>query len=201
MGASEGLRLRLGRAQIAARLEEVGRAVTADYAGEELVVVGVAPEGVLLLADLVRHVDLPLEVDFLAVRPLEDHSPSGHPVALSKDLEVAVAGRHVLLVDGLVDSGRTVRHLTGVIAQRAPTSVRVAALLDRPQARREAIELVFRGFEIGREIVAGYGISWRDAFRGCPDVWEVADPAAVGTDPWGALARAQRSIEGPAGRT
>lgn len=185
---SPPLRLRIRRAEIAARVAELGVEITAAYAGRRLVLVAVAPGGVLFLADLVRAVDLPVVVDFLAVRPLDERSPSGHPVALAKDLELEVAGSDVLIVDDLVDSGRTVHHLTGVIAERRPRSVRVVALLDRPQARRVSVDLAFRGFEIGSETVAGYGIPFAGWFRNCPDVWEVIDARAVTADPMAALA-------------
>lgn len=188
------LRRRFTRAEIGARAAEIGSAITAAHRGRQLVLVCITPGGVLFLADLVRSIRLPVVVDFLAVRPLDPGNPTGHPVALVKDLEVDINDRDVLLVDDLVDSGRTVGYLARTLLTRDPRSVRVVALLDRPAARRVTVDLAYAAFEIGPETVAGCGIAYAGWFRGCPDVWEITDPRTVASDPLAALAWAARDV-------
>jgi hypoxanthine phosphoribosyltransferase len=192
------LRLRWDRATIAARVAELGARITAAYAGRDLLMVTVLKGGAVFLADLVRAVDADVDVDFLAVRLL--HSGTSGSVGISKDLEVDIAGRDVLLVEDVIRSGLTMSHLVRTLAARDPASVRVCTLLDGVDRRRVSLPVDHVGFEVGSELLVGYGLDLDGWFRNCPDLWEVVDERAVRASPLAALARI-RSIEGASPRT
>lgn len=187
----EPLRLRWDRTAIAERVRRLGADIGARYRGRRPVLVAVLNGATVFLADLVRAVptDVSLEVDFLAVRPVDPRSrAASQAVGLTKDLEIDIAGRDVLVVEDVVNSGLTLRYLLRTLGARDPRSLRVCVLLDRPEQRLTELPLDYVGFAVGSERLLGYGLDLGGWFRSCPDLWEVLDERAVRADPAAALA-------------
>lgn len=182
-------------AAISERVAELGSEVAARHpeargGGPPPVLVTVLKGGVTFLADLVRAMPLPVEVDFLAVRPMDPGARSAsQQVGLAKDIEVDIAGRDVLLVEDVVGSGLTLSYLSRMLATRDPATLRACVLLDRPGQRVASLPLDHVGFTIGPERLVGYGLDLGGWFRSCPDLWEVLDERAVMADPSRALAQ------------
>mgnify|MGYP001043110267 CR=1 FL=1 len=194
----EPLRLRWDRAAIADRVAELGAEIGERYRGRRPVIVAVLNGATVFLADLVRAlpIDVSVEIDFLAVRPVDLRGrTTSQIVGLTKDLEIDIAGRDVLVVEDVVNSGLTLRYLLRTLGARDPRSLRVCVLLDRPRERVASLPIDHVGFEVGPERLVGYGLDLEGWFRNCPDLWEVVDERAVRADPAAALAltRAVRS--------
>jgi hypoxanthine phosphoribosyltransferase len=186
------LRLAWRREVIEARVRSLGEEIAERYSGRELVLVGVLKGAAVFLADLVRATPLPLQLDFLALRPLDPRSRLPGPPALSKDLELDIAGRPVLLVEDIVDTGVTLAQVLRLLAARDPASLRVCTLLDRPSNRVARIPVDHVGFTVGSAPLVGYGIDLAGGFRNCPDLWEVRDLQAVLAQPRAALTQTRR---------
>ena len=152
------------------RLKELGEAITRDYRGKDLVMVGVLKGAFVFLADLVREVDLPLEVDFVAVSSYGHDTVTSGVVRIIRDLDLDISGRHVLLVEDIVDTGLTLRYLVDLLRAREPASLEVCALLNKPAARKVEVEVKYCGFEIPPLFVVGYGLDWAERYRHLPYV-------------------------------
>ncbi len=152
------------------RLRELGEAITRDYRGKDLVMVGVLKGAFVFLADLVREVDLPLEVDFVAVSSYGADTVTSGVVRIIKDVDLDISGRHVLLVEDIVDTGLTLRYLMDLLRAREPASLEVCALLNKPAARKVEVEVKYCGFEIPPLFVVGYGLDCAERFRHLPYV-------------------------------
>jgi hypoxanthine phosphoribosyltransferase len=152
------------------RLKELGEAITRDYKGKDLVMVGVLKGAFVFLADLVREVDLPLEVDFVAVSSYGHDTVTSGVVRIIRDLDLDISGRHVLLVEDIVDTGLTLRYLVDLLRAREPASLEVCALLNKPAARKVEVEVKYCGFEIPPLFVVGYGLDWAERYRHLPYV-------------------------------
>ncbi len=202
-GANPPLVLGWSRAQIAARVGELAEKIGSDYGSRQLLAVALLKGGTVFLADLVRAMDRPVEVDFLAVRALGRHrSADAQPVALNKDLDVDIGGRDVLLVADVADSGVTLAYLLRALATRRPASLATAVLLDRRARRVTALNPRYVAFTVGPELYVGYGLDLHGSFRNCPDLWRVVDEGAVRANPVAALAitaTARDDASAPAG--
>jgi hypoxanthine phosphoribosyltransferase len=153
---------------IARRVEEMGRQITRDYAGEELVVVPVLKGSFLFAADLVRHIDLPLCVDFLGLRSYDDGTESTGVVQITSDLTRPVEGKHVMVVEDIVDTGLTMAYLFDNLATRHPKSVKLASLLHKPARTRVSVDIDYLGFTIEDVFVVGYGLDYAQKYRNLP---------------------------------
>lgn len=160
------------------RVAELGDDITGAYAGTRPVLVTVLRGGIFFLADLVRRVRLPLEIDFLAITP---YAPDGRARIL-KDLDRDVAGRHVLVVEDIVDTGLTLAYLLQVLAARGPASLRICTLLDRSVRRIAELPLDWVGFEVGDEFLVGYGLDVDERLRNLPAILAVHDRDAAVAD-------------------
>jgi hypoxanthine phosphoribosyltransferase len=156
-------------ADLRARVKALGEAITRDYAGRSLVVVGVLKGSFIFLADLVRAIDLPLVVDFIGISSYQGTQSTG-VVQITSDLGRPVEGKDVLLVEDIVDTGLTMRYLLQNLATRGPASVKVCALLEKPARAQVKIPIDYRGFVIGDEFVVGYGLDWDGRMRNLPFV-------------------------------
>jgi hypoxanthine phosphoribosyltransferase len=185
---------RFDRTAIATRVAELGREIVARSGEQPLVCVGVLPGSILFLADLVRCLPVRVEIDFVSLRPVDPaRAPAPGQNAFTKDLETDIAGRDVLLVDDLLDSGRTMAFLVRTLATRSPASLRVCAFLDRPDRRLANLPVAHTGYTVGDELLIGYGIELDGWFRSCGEIWEVIDPVAIRADPLAALRQMSRS--------
>jgi hypoxanthine phosphoribosyltransferase len=162
-------RVLISQAEIEKRIKQLARRIEADYAGRELMIVPLLTGTVLFLADLIRHLGLPLRLDFMGVSSYGQGTTSGRLV-ITKKLRLDVAGRDVLIVDDILDTGRTLRRITGMMKRLGPRSLRVCVLLDKKARRVEPIEADYVGFEIPDEFVVGYGLDFAEKYRNLPFV-------------------------------
>lgn len=160
--------------EIAARVEELGRRITHDYAGRELVLVTVLRGGVYFLADLCRAIDLPLRVEFMAISA---YGPgvAGGVVRITKDLDDPIAGCAVLVIEDIIDTGLTLNYLLHTLGQRGPASLEVCTLLDKDVRRIVDLPIAYRGFTIPDRFVVGYGLDHRGWLRNLPYVATMRD--------------------------
>lgn len=159
---------------IAARIETLAREIEAEYAGtDKLVVAGLLRGSFVFIADLVRELDLPVEVDFMEVSSYGDAMESSREVRILKDLRAAIEGRDVLLVEDIVDTGHTLSHVTRILATRKPARLRTIALLDKPSRREAPVAADWIGFSIPDEFVVGYGIDFAQRNRNLPYIGKV----------------------------
>lgn len=159
---------------IAARVEALSRQITTHYAGtDKLIVVGLLRGSFVFIADLVREIDLPIEVDFLEASSYGDAMHSSREVRILKDLRGEIAGRDVLVVEDIVDTGFTLSHVIRLLKSREPARLEVCALLDKPTRREVDIRATWTGFEIPDEFVVGYGIDFAQRNRNLPHIGKV----------------------------
>jgi len=159
---------------IAARVEALAREITGHFQGtDKLVVVGLLRGSFVFIADLVREIDLPVEVDFLEASSYGDAMHSSREVRILKDLRGEIAGRDVLLVEDIVDTGFTLHHVIHLLTARAPAQLKVCALLDKPSRREVPVKADWTGFEIPDEFVVGYGIDFAQRNRNLPFIGKV----------------------------
>jgi hypoxanthine phosphoribosyltransferase len=156
--------------ELTARVAELGRQVRADYAGRTPVLVGVLKGAVVFLSDLMRAIEAPCECDFIALSSYGASTRSSGIVELTKDLSMPIDGREVLVVEDIVDTGRTLTYLLRNLETRQPASVRVCALLDKAARREVPVSLDYVGFTIPDEFVVGYGLDYAGLFRNLPYV-------------------------------
>ena len=159
---------------IAARIEELAREITREFGDtDKLVVVGLLRGSFVFIADLVRELNLPVEVDFLEASSYGDGMESSREVRILKDLRSPVEGRDVLVVEDIVDTGFTLSHVLRLLQSRAPRKLRTIALLDKPARREVALKADWTGFEIPDEFVVGYGIDYAQRNRNLPYIGKV----------------------------
>lgn len=159
---------------IAARIEALAREIGAAFAGtDQLVVVGLLRGSFVFIADLVRELDLPVEVDFLEASSYGDGTESTREVRILKDLRCQIEGRDVLVVEDIVDTGFTLSHVMTLLRARGPRRLEVCALLDKPARREVPIRATWTGFEIPDEFVVGYGIDFAQCNRNLPHIGKV----------------------------
>ncbi|GHE00500.1 hypoxanthine phosphoribosyltransferase [Defluviimonas sp. 20V17] len=159
---------------IAARVEALAREITRHFQGtDKLVVVGLLRGSFVFIADLVREIDLPVEVDFLEASSYGDGMESSREVRILKDLRGEVHGRDVLVVEDIVDTGFTLQHVVGLLRSREPARLEVCALLDKPSRREANVRATWTGFEIPDEFVVGYGIDFAQRNRNLPYIGKV----------------------------
>ncbi len=156
--------------QIQAKLAEMGEAITRDYRGKDLLMVGVLKGAFIVMADLARHVQLPVEFDFMAVSSYGSATQTSGVVRILKDLDQEIEGRDVLIVEDIIDSGLTLSYLLRNLRVRQPESVEVAALLLKTGIQRVPIDVRYVGFEIPPDFVIGYGLDFEGKYRNLPYV-------------------------------
>jgi len=152
------------------RVFELGAEITRDYAGRDLLLICVLKGAVFFLSDLMRRIDLPCEVDFMAVASYGDATESSGVVRILKDLDAPIEGRDVLIVEDIVDSGLTLEYLLRNLNARGPASLEVCALLTKPARRKTQIQAKYTGFEIPNRFVIGYGLDHAERHRNLPYV-------------------------------
>lgn len=152
------------------RVRELGQAISSDYEGKEPLLVGIMTGAFLFLADLLRHVTIPCQVDFMAISSYGVATESSGIVRILKDLDQTIEGRHVLIVDDIIDTGLTMDYLLETLKARYPASLRVCALLDKVPRRRREVRIDYRGFEIPDKFVVGYGLDFAGRYRNVPFV-------------------------------
>ncbi len=160
------------------RVSELGDEVSRDYAGRDLLLIGVLKGAVFFMADLMRHLTVPCEVDFMAISSYGASTDSSGVVRILKDLDINIEGRHVLVVEDIIDSGLTLSYLMRNLESREPASLEVCALLTKPGRREIDVPVRYIGFEIPNRFVIGYGLDFAERYRNLPYVG-VLDPELV----------------------
>lgn len=151
--------------RLQARIAQVGAEITRDYQGQELVLLCVLKGSMMFTADLMRHLDVPVVLDFVAVSSYGSATSTSGVVRIQKDVEEKIAGRHVLVVEDIVDSGLTLTYLLEHLRLRGPASLKVCCLLDKPDRRRVPVPVDYLGFEIEDKFVIGYGLDYDEHYR------------------------------------
>ena len=165
---------------IQARIGELGAEISADYAGRDLLLVGVLKGAVFFMADLMRELTVPCEIDFMAISSYGAGVDSSGVVRILKDLDVSIEGRNVLVVEDIIDSGLTLSYLKRTLSARRPASLEICALLTKPERREVEVPVRYTGFEIPNRFVVGYGLDFAERYRNLRYVGVLGDEAAAG---------------------
>ena len=156
--------------EIEAKVEELGQQITNDYEGKNLMLVGILKGAVIFMSDLARSIEIPVEMDFMAVSSYGDSSTSTGVVRLWKDLDSSSEGKELVIIKDRIDTGLTLSYLIDNLKKRGASSVKVCTLLDKPDRRKIEVPVAYRGFIIPDEFVIGYGIDYAQKYRNLPYV-------------------------------
>ena len=154
--------------QLKTRVQEIAREIERDYAGKEIMLISVLRGSFIFMADLCRAIDLPCTLDFMAVSSYGKGTSSSGQVQITKDLSEDISGRHIIVVEDILDSGNTLSYLLQLLQARSPASVRLCTLLDKPSRRTKEVELHYSGFTIPDYFVVGYGLDYAEKYRNLP---------------------------------
>jgi hypoxanthine phosphoribosyltransferase len=160
----------IDEASLQARIAELGEEVSADYAGRDLLLIGVLKGAVFFMADLMRELTVPCEIDFMAISSYGASTDSSGVVRILKDLDINIDGRDVLVVEDIIDSGLTLSYLMRNLEARNPASLEVCALMTKPERREIEVPVRYIGFEIPNRFVVGYGLDFGERYRNLPYV-------------------------------
>ena len=160
----------VSKEEIMAAVERIGKAVTEDFRGESLIVIGILKGAFAFMADLIQAIDLPMEIDFMDVSSYGTSTTSSGEVRILKDLSTTVEGKSVLIVEDIVDTGLTLSYLTKVMESRGVKKVAIATLLTKPSRRERAVNVDYVGYEVADKFVVGYGIDFAEKYRNLPYV-------------------------------
>lgn len=163
-------RVLLPREEIAAAVKKLGKEITRDYAGKRPLVVGILKGAVVFYSDLIREIDLPMDMDFMCVSSYGTATKSTGVVRVKLDLKLDIMNRDVLLVEDIVDSGMTLHYLKEHLASRGAASVKIATLMDKPAGRKVDLKADYFCFTIPNEFVVGYGLDYAESYRNLPDI-------------------------------
>jgi hypoxanthine phosphoribosyltransferase len=162
---------------LSARVAELGAEISSDYAGRDLLLIGVLKGAVFFMADLMRKLTIPCEVDFMAISSYGASTDSSGVVRILKDLDINIEGRHVLVVEDIIDSGLTLSYLMRNLESREPATLEICALLTKPDRREIEVPVRYVGFEIPNRFVIGYGLDFGERYRNLPYVAVLSDDA------------------------
>lgn len=161
------------RAEIAGRVAALAREIDRDYAGRDLLLVGILKGSFLFIADLARAISTPADIDFVRIASYGSEFHSSGIVEIRKDLEMPIRGRHVLIVEDIVDSGYTLETLCNLLLLREPASLRVCTLVDKKSQRATDVTVDYVGFSLDKGFIVGYGLDHDERFRGLPDIYMI----------------------------
>jgi len=170
------LRVLLSAGQIRERIAELGKQITVDYPGETLQLICILKGACFFLADLARAIERDIRVDFMGISSYGKGKTSSGEVRVTKDLDISLEDSHVLVVEDIVDSGVTLNYLIHLLEQRRPKSIRIAALLDKPDRRLRPVHVSYVGFKIPDEFVVGFGLDYAEKYRNLNDICVLEEP-------------------------
>lgn len=153
---------------LAARVAELGAQITRDYADKEILAIGILKGAIVFMADLIRAIDRPVDLDFMAVSSYGERTDSSGIVRILKDLDKSIEGKHVLIVEDIIDSGQTLSYLIRNLRERRPASIQLCTLMNKPERRKVDLSVKYVGFEIPNEFVVGYGLDYAEKYRNLP---------------------------------
>lgn len=154
--------------ELKTRIKELGAEIGREYAGRKPLMIGILKGSVMFFADLLREIEGDLEIDFMAISSYGNGVKSSGEVKMIKDLDHKIEGKDVIIVEDIVDSGYTMKYLTGMLSARNPASIRICTLLDKPSRRETDVRVDYKGFEVGNEFVVGYGLDYAGLYRNVP---------------------------------
>ena len=154
--------------ELQARIAELGSQISKDYEGKELVVLCILKGGVMFMTDLVKHITVPLKMEFMVVSSYGDEYKSSGLVKILKDLDEPIEGKNVLIVEDIIDSGRTLSYLSKLLGERRPESLKICTLLNKEEERVADVAVDYTGFKVGNEFVIGYGLDYKQYYRNLP---------------------------------
>ena len=170
----------LSEETIAAKVKELGAQIAKDYADKNPLIVSVLRGSFVFMADLVRAIDVPCTVDFMSVSSYGGGTTSSGEVKITKDFDVSIEGRHLIIVEDILDSGKTLDYLIDILNQRNPKSIKIATLLDKPERREVNIKPDYSGFVVPDEFVVGYGLDYAEQYRNLPFIGTLRPEAYSG---------------------
>lgn len=156
--------------EIAIKARELGKVLTEEYAGKNPILIGILKGSIPFMAELIKHIDTHIETDYMVVSSYHGGTESSGTVKIIKDLDSSVAGRHILFIEDIIDTGRTLKELRELFALRQPASIKIATLLDKPEGRVVEIEADYSCFTIPNEFVVGFGLDYNENYRNLPYV-------------------------------
>ncbi len=173
-GRIPSMAFRIGEEDIQKRVKELADEINRDYAGKEILLVGVLKGAFIFLADLIRHINVPVKVDFLAVSSYGQQTESTGEVRMVKDLDHPIDGEHVLVVEDILDTGLTLSYIVRLLRDRNPASLKTVVLLDKPEKRRVEFEADYVGFKVPPVFLVGYGLDAYERYRNLPYITELS---------------------------
>jgi hypoxanthine phosphoribosyltransferase len=171
----------ISSADIESKVREIGALISEDYRGEKLLLVGILRGAVVVMSDLMRNINLQCELDFMDISSYGTGTSSSGVVRILKDLEEDITGRHVLIVEDIIDTGLTLSYLRRSLLARKPASLEICSLLSKPSRRRVELDVKYLGFEVPDEFVVGYGLDYAGAYRNLPDICVLKSEVFSGT--------------------
>jgi len=156
--------------EVKLKIKELARKITCDYAGQDILVVGILKGAFIFMADLVREIELPLQLDFMDVSSYGHSTVSSGEVRIMKDLEESIEGKNVLIVEDIIDTGLTLNYISEILKKRGPKSLRICCLLDKPSRRRSSIQPDYTGYAIEDLFVVGWGLDYAERYRNYPAI-------------------------------
>jgi hypoxanthine phosphoribosyltransferase len=173
-----GLEVLISESQIQDRVREMGEQITKDFRGKNLHLIAVLKGACLFLSDLIRHIDLPLTIDFIGISSYGASTKSSGEVKITKDLDKSLLGKDILVVEDIIDTGLTLNYLMNIFQSREVTSMNIAALLDKPDRHEIEVDAKYIGFTIPNHFVVGYGLDFAEKYRNLPFIGVPRDPDA-----------------------
>lgn len=165
---SETIRELISEEKVDKRIRELGEEISRDYAGKQIHLICVLKGGVFFMCELAKRITVPVSMDFMCVGSYGDGTKSSGVVRIAKDLDEAIEGKEVLIVEDIIDSGNTLYYLMDVLQKRKPASLRLCTLLDKPERRVKDVKVDYTGFEIPDEFIVGYGLDYAQKYRNLP---------------------------------
>ncbi len=159
--------------EITRRIKEIGRQISNDYKGKEILLLCVLKGGVMFMTELSKHISIPLKMDFMSVSSYGNEVVSTGVVKILKDLDEPINDKHIIIVEDIIDSGRTLSYLKQLLEGRDPKSIKICTLLDKPQTRKVEVNIDYVGFCIPDEFVVGYGLDYQQKYRNLPYIAKV----------------------------
>lgn len=165
---AERIEVLLTEEEINAKIREIGEQISKDYAGKSVHLIGILKGGSFFLCELAKRISIPVTIDFMSVSSYGDQTISGGEIKIKKDLDEELTGRHVLVIEDIVDTGKTLNCLGALLRDRGAADVKLCALLDKPDRREVAVAVDYIGFQIPDEFVVGYGLDYAQRYRNLP---------------------------------
>jgi len=170
---TDELKVVLTEKQIRERIRQLGQKITEDYRGKSLVVIGILKGAFIFMADLVRKIDIPLEIDFVRLQSYYSKTETSGQISITKDVELPLKDRHVLVVEDIIDTGYTLKYLKEMLNLHQASSIKICCLIDKKERRKVDIEANYVGFEIQRGFLVGYGLDYDEQYRHLPEIYHL----------------------------